>query len=152
MTAQALENASLTLTAQSLAPAALTLTAQSLPPEALTLTAQSLPAEVLTAQAQTAQAQTGPPTIAVDAVALTATALADLLQPTLVANGSGGGAVATPTIEGGSGPILPTALPDTGLFDDLAAGGTGSMTGLFLAALGLIGMIIVSRRVRAVNR
>ena len=50
MTAQALENASLTLTAQALTPE-------------------------------------GPPTIAVDAVALTATALADLLQPTLVAMG-----------------------------------------------------------------
>ena len=89
----------------------------------------------------------GPPTIEVNAVALTATALASLLQPTA---DQGGGAVATPTQEGAVGP-LPTALPDTGLFDDLAAGGTGSLGGLMLAVMGLIGVILVSRRLRAAN-
>jgi hypothetical protein len=91
----------------------------------------------------------GPPTIEVNAVALTATALAGLLQqPTL---DQGGGQAATPTAEGGPVGPLPTALPDTGLFDDLAAGGAGSLGGLVLAVFGLLGVIVISRRLRAAN-
>lgn len=116
---------------------------------ALALTAQA--AIDLTASAQPTDTPEGPPTVAIDAVALTATALADLLQPTLVAE-NGGGGLATPTAEGvGPTPALPTALPDTGLFDDLAAGGTSSLGGLLLAVLGLIGVIAVSRRLRTAN-
>lgn len=98
------------------------------------------------------QAPVGPPTIEINAVAQTATALAMILQPTV--NGQGGGVVATPTIEGalpGPGP-LPTALPDTGLFDDLAAGNPAGVGGLMLAVFGLLGVIVISRRLRAANR
>jgi hypothetical protein len=76
-------------------------------------------------------------------VELTATALALLLapgtqQPTLVAG--------VPTQEGVPG-VLPTQLPQTGFFDDLAAGNAN--VGLIaLMALGLVGVILVSRRVR----
>ncbi len=87
-----------------------------------------------------------------NAVALTATALAQVLLPTTAPDdGQGGGVVATPTREGGFGPI-PTALPDTGLFDDLAAGGSGSMGVLLLAIAGLAGVIFGARRLRTVNR
>jgi hypothetical protein len=94
-----------------------------------------------------AQVPTIPPTIAINAVAQTATALAQILQPTV----GGAQVVATPTGEG-QVPTLPTALPDTGLFDDLAAGGTASLGGLVLAIAGLIGVIFISRRLRAANR
>lgn len=115
--------------------------------DALSMTEQALEAANLTATAQALE-PTGFPTIAGDAVALTATALANFLQqPT---PDQGGGVVATPTVEGGA--VLPTALPDTGLFDDLATGGAGSLSGLFLAILGLIGVIVISRRMRTANR
>jgi hypothetical protein len=78
-------------------------------------------------------------------VALTATALAILLapgQPTLVAG--------APTQEILPG-TLPTALPQTGFFDDLAAGNAN--VGLIaLMALGLVGVIVVSRRVRTATK
>ncbi|MBZ0292673.1 MAG: hypothetical protein K8L99_08955 [Anaerolineae bacterium] len=92
---------------------------------------------------------TPPPGVSdINAVAQTATALAGVLQPpTEVADGQGGGVVATPTGEGFGEP-LPTALPDTGLFDDLAAGGGGSLGLLALAIVGLAGVIFVSRRLR----
>jgi hypothetical protein len=109
-------------------------------------------AAVFAAQTQAAlptNTVAGPPTIEVNAVALTATALANLLQPTI--EGSGGGQVASPTAEGGPVGPLPTALPDTGLFDDLAAGGSGSLGGLVLAIMGLLGVIVISRRLRAAN-
>jgi hypothetical protein len=80
-------------------------------------------------------------------VQLTATALAALL-------GQGGGP--TPTAEvlttpGTPAAPRPTALPDTGLFDDLAASGSASTGMLVLMALGLVAVIVVSRRLRAAN-
>jgi hypothetical protein len=100
---------------------------------------------------QTALAAQITPTIAApnqDAVAATGTALAILL-------GQGGGGVtevagvASPTAEGGLVPV-PTALPVTGFFDDI---GSSSNVGLIaLLALGLFGVIGVSRVVRAANK
>jgi cytoskeletal protein RodZ len=112
----------------------------------LTATADALNASANATLTAQASGPTSPPTVAINAVAQTATALALILQPTV------GGQVATPTIEGGQPPTLPTALPDTGLFDDLAAGGAGSLGGLLLAVIGLIGVIAISRRLRAANR
>lgn len=86
-----------------------------------------------------------PPTIDANAVQMTATALALLLQ-------QGGGPtqeVFTPV--GTPGTPRPTALPDTGLFDDLAAGSANSMSVLALMALALVGVIVVSRRLRTAN-
>lgn len=86
----------------------------------------------------------------INSVAQTATALAGILQPpTVDPEGQGGGVVATPTMEGGfGGEPLPTALPDTGLFDDLATGGSGSISLLALLVVGLAGVIFASRRLR----
>jgi hypothetical protein len=85
-----------------------------------------------------------------DTVGMTATALAILL-------GAGGGGptevagLASPTPEGGIGPLpVPTALPQTGFFDELGTGGNGGV--LLLMALGLIGLIGVSRVARAANK
>ncbi|MEO8608562.1 MAG: hypothetical protein ABI690_11800 [Chloroflexota bacterium] len=80
-------------------------------------------------------------------VELTATALAILLapgnQPTLVAG--------VPTQEITNPGVLPTQLPQTGFFDDLAAGNAN--VGLIaLMALGLVGVIVVSRRVRTATK
>jgi hypothetical protein len=86
-----------------------------------------------------------PPTLNPEAVQLTATALALLL-------GQGGGPtqeVFTPV--GTPGTPRPTALPDTGLFDDLTAGSTNSVSMLALLALVLVGVIVVSRRLRTTN-
>ena len=44
-----------------------------------------------------------------------------------------------------------TALPDTGLFDDVVSGGSGGLGVLALAVFGLVGVIVVSRRLRGVN-
>ncbi|MCA9881544.1 MAG: hypothetical protein KC708_01175 [Anaerolineae bacterium] len=76
-------------------------------------------------------------------VQMTATALATLFATPVVTPGD-----AIPTQE-----IIPTStggtpsgqLPDTGIFDDLAAGGPGTF---LLAAFGLLGVIFVSRAVR----
>ncbi|MBL8117888.1 MAG: hypothetical protein JNJ78_10210 [Anaerolineae bacterium] len=84
-----------------------------------------------------------------DTVALTATALAAIL------NGAGGGDVPTQEVLTTPGQVVtvipnPTALPDTGLFDDL---GGGSNAGLMaLMALALVGVIAVSRVVRTSNK
>lgn len=114
----------------------------------LTATADALNASANMTATALASGPTSPPTVAINAVAQTATALAILLQPT---TGDSQQVIATPTIEG-QPPTLPTALPDTGLFDDLAAGGAGSLGGLVLAIVGLIGVIAISRRLRTVNR
>lgn len=84
-----------------------------------------------------------------DAVAATGTALAALL------GGAGGGVatdipgLASPTAEGGIIGVVPTRLPDSGFFDDV---GSGNNVGLVaLLALGLVGVIGISRVVRAKN-
>jgi hypothetical protein len=114
----------------------------------LTATADAINASANMTATALASGPTSPPTVAINAVAQTATALAILLQPTV---GGDSQAIATPTIEG-QPPTLPTALPDTGLFDDLAAGGAGGLGGLALAIIGLIGVIAISRRRRTVIR
>jgi hypothetical protein len=86
-----------------------------------------------------------PPTIDANAVQLTATALAELLA------GQGGGPTQEVFTPGTPGTARPTALPDTGLFDDLAAGSANSMSLLALMALALVGVIIVSRRLRTAS-
>jgi hypothetical protein len=91
------------------------------------------------------------PTVAAPSIGdvqLTATALANLLL------GAGGGPSPTPEGLGTPGTPAaprPTALPDTGLFDDLTAGSTTSVSLLALMALGLVGVIVVSRRMRTAN-
>ncbi|MBA3873865.1 MAG: hypothetical protein H0X30_32435 [Anaerolineae bacterium] len=124
--------------------------------------ANALLTQVADQATQTALASQITPTVAApnqDAVALTGTALAILLgqgdgatgndlTATALAAGIGGG-LASPTAEGGIGPV-PTRLPQTGFFDDV---GTGSNVGLIaLLALGLFGVIGVSRVVRASNK
>ncbi|MEP6986357.1 MAG: hypothetical protein ABI970_12210 [Chloroflexota bacterium] len=113
--------------------------------------ANALLTQVADQATQTALAAQITPTVAApnqDAVALTGTALAILL-------GQGGGAtevagIASPTAEGGIIAPVPTRLPQTGFFDDV---GTGSNVGLIaLLALGLFGVIGVSRVVRASNK
>lgn len=85
-------------------------------------------------------------------IELTATALAAILSggglptptPEAFEDGNGGFVTVTP-----AGPVA-TALPDTGLFDGDFAGG-GGVNGLLtagLAALGLVAVIVVSRRLR----
>jgi hypothetical protein len=86
-----------------------------------------------------------PPTIDANAVQLTATALAQLLA------GQGGGPTQEVFTPGTPGTPRPTALPDTGLFDDLTAGSTSSISLLALMALALVIVIAVSRRLRTVN-
>ncbi|GAB1421462.1 hypothetical protein MASR2M15_16270 [Anaerolineales bacterium] len=83
-------------------------------------------------------------------VALTATALADLLgnNPTAT-QVSGINATPTSSVTDGSGGIDNTGgtgqLPNTGLFDDLA---DGNFSNFFLIAIGLVGLIAVSRFLR----
>jgi len=85
-------------------------------------------------------------------VQMTATALAgffvtstQVIEPTATE----GGPTAIP------GEVVPTpgggetALPDTGLFDDVFGGNPAT---ILLAAFGLLGVIMVSRRVRSINR
>jgi len=85
-----------------------------------------------------------PQTQTFESVQLTATALALLL-------GQGGGPTQEVFTPGTPGTARPTALPDTGLFDDLAAGSPNSMSLLALMALVLVIVIAVSRRLRTVN-
>ena len=88
-----------------------------------------------------AQCQPTQESIDANAVALTATSLALTLAP-----GPTQEALATSTQ---SFVALPTALPDTGLFDDVAGGGRDGIGMLALAAVGLLGVIVVSRRLRS---
>jgi len=126
-----------------------------LPP---TLDETQAAANVLLTQAadqatQTAAAFLVTPTVVApdtDAVAATGTALAILLGQGGGATEVAGGVIATPTIEGGGVVVNPTQLPNTGFFDDV---GAGSNVGLIaLMALGLFGVIGVSRVVRASNK
>lgn len=87
---------------------------------------------------------TGGGVTSVEAVQQTATALFLAFQASPTAE------VGTP-IGGGVG-ARPTALPDTGLLDDVVSGGTQGLGAFFLVAFGLIGVIFVSRRLRAANQ
>ncbi len=82
--------------------------------------------------------------ITVNVVQQTATALALTLQPI---------ATSTPGPTGIGGPATPTpftALPETGLFDDMTS--TQGLGAMFLMAFGLVGVIVFSRKAREANR
>ncbi|MCB9453674.1 MAG: hypothetical protein H6672_19770 [Anaerolineaceae bacterium] len=155
-TAQPTINAQMTLTAQVTATftrePTFTPTATTPPPPTLDQTQVALNAQLTQTSVdatQTAAFLLTPPTMEQpdqNAVALTATALATLLQPPQETPGQGGG-IPTAEIFTPIGGAIPTALPDTGLFDDLGSG--GSMGLIALLGLGLVGIIVVSRRVRS---
>jgi hypothetical protein len=75
-----------------------------------------------------------------ESVNMTATAIAGAF---LTATAQAGTPIATVSAQ-----IVPTALPQTGLFDDVT-GGSGGVGVLALAVVGLVGVIIVSRRLRS---
>ncbi len=86
---------------------------------------------------------TGP--ISGDAVRLTATALFLTLNPPT----PGGPTAAVSPVPGRTlapPPQTDTSLPDTGIFDDIASG--SNLTLALLMAVGLVGVIFVSRRLR----
>jgi hypothetical protein len=105
-----------------------------------------------------AGAPTSEATVSISSVQQTATALAILFstpptqsgaQPTSIIDGGTpiviGGATVTP-----GGTIVDNGeLPDTGLFDDVFQ---GNPTFIFVAAFGLLGVIVVSRTVRSRKR
>ncbi len=135
---------------------------------ALTATAIALQPELTRSAEQTRVALEAQQTqAAIDAAATQTAAAVVVLVPTepaglgsfqqtataiaggfLTATAQAAGPVEGPTQEGGFGPIRPTALPDTGLFDDIAGGGRDGMGILALAVVGLVGVIVVSRRLR----
>ncbi|MDQ7034034.1 MAG: hypothetical protein Q9P01_04145 [Anaerolineae bacterium] len=102
----------------------------------------------------------------ISAVQMTATALATILAPPIsgteattdpnIGGGTPGdtGTEPTPTIEivdngSGGGNGLDGNLPNTGLFDDVFG---GSPATILFAAFGLLGVIVLSRGIRASNR
>lgn len=94
----------------------------------------------------------------IEAINMTATAIAGAFQTAtaLAGGGAGGGDFPTPTQEVIGGPTaafptaaFPTALPDTGLFDDIAGGGRDGIGLLALGIVGLVGVIFISRRLRS---
>jgi cytoskeletal protein RodZ len=104
-------------------------------------------AATLTAAVGTPIAQVPTQPAEISSFQQTATAIA---AGFLTATAQAAGPVEGPTQEGGFGPIVrPTALPDTGLFDDVIGGGRDGIGILALAVIGLVGVIVVSRRLRA---
>ncbi len=97
-------------------------------------------------EASPTQDQIVPPEFNSTSVALTATALFQTLQPPTP--GGGVAQIATPTPDQFG--VIPTQLPEGGLFDDFVQG-SGGMGVIALMAFGLVGVIIVSRRLRVVN-
>lgn len=162
LTATALIRNVLTREILSLTPPNLTETAAALTLTALNFTATPSPEPSPTSPLPTPLPSDTPeptPTIIVtsllDAVNQTATAIAGAFL-TATANAGGGVGAGEPTPETfvtavvtlGLTPI-PTALPDTGLFDDVMGGDMGSMGALALALVGLVGVIAVARRLRS---
>jgi hypothetical protein len=156
LTATALIANVLTREILSLTPPNLTETAAALTLTALNFTATPSPQPSPTPP----PTDTPPPTPTVivtsplDAVNQTATAIADaFLTATAIA---GGVRVGEPTPETFITAVvtipltpIPTALPDTGLFDDVMGGDAGSMGALALALVGLVGVIAVARHLRS---
>ncbi len=81
------------------------------------------------------------------AIALTATALADVFNGLTQTAQAGGGGGQLPQATDPPGLATPTALPEAGLFDEFVGGGN-SLTFIALAAFGLLGVIFFSRRMR----
>lgn len=75
-----------------------------------------------------------------ESVNMTATAIAGAF---LTATAQAGEPLATIPAQ-----IVPTALPQTGLFEDVVSGGSGGLGVLALSVVGLVGVIVVSRRLR----
>src|SRR5262249_48710918 len=112
------------------------------------IAAQAIQTQQAASLTQTAEFLLTPPTptqgVGAEGVALTATALAQLLQPPTP------GGIPTQEVLTPGAPV-PTALPQTGFFDDLAAGNAN--VGLVaLMAFGLLGVILVSRRLRTATK
>lgn len=135
-------------TATALAAIAL-LTEQAPPTPDLTLTAQFL-------AAQATDTPTMQATSPLEAINQTATAIAAAFQ-TATAQAAGPDVTPepqefpTPEIlppTPGFPTIAPTALPETGLFDTIASGGSDGIGLLALAVVGLVGVIFISRRLR----
>jgi hypothetical protein len=87
--------------------------------------------------------------VSIDEVQQTATALALTFAPqtpVITDDGIGGGGNEIPTQEGGT----TGQLPDTGFFDDMG-GGRDGVGVVVLMGFGLVGVIFISRRLRAVN-
>ncbi len=78
-----------------------------------------------------------------ESVNMTATAIAGAF---LTATAQAGTPIATLPAQ-----LVPTALPQTGLFEDVVGGGTGGIGVLALSVIGLVGVIVVSRRLRSSN-
>ncbi|MDX1992801.1 MAG: hypothetical protein SF029_10435 [bacterium] len=117
-------------------------------PVAQTQTAEALIGGVGEALAQTQTAQALGGGIDTGSVALTATAIANILRTPIVPviTGTPGGG---PLPGGGGGENPPQVeMPNTGLFDDVGSGGMGT---IMLVAVGLIGVIFGARRLRAMN-
>jgi len=120
------------------------------------LTATALAMEAAN-QTATALALTGGPDLLTLQAQQTETALADSfnLTQTAIANeltltaGAGTPGVIVVTVTPG-GPTATKRLADTGLFEDLAgsAGGPNSLAVVGFAALGLVSLIVVARRLR----
>jgi hypothetical protein len=92
------------------------------------------------------------PTNPLEAVNQTATAIAGAFL-TATAQAAGTAEVeppVTPAVTPGFTPVA-TALPDTGLFDDIASNGGEGIGLLAVAVIGLIGVIFLSRRARTMN-
>jgi hypothetical protein len=107
---------------------------------------QTATAAALLTQAAPTQDQGGGDTSALNLTAtaiagnfLTLTAQAGPTQETIATQPAGGFGTAIPR---------PTALPDTGLFDEVAGGGRDGVTMLALAVIGLVGVIFIARRMR----
>jgi len=100
---------------------------------------------------QTAEFLLTPPTptqgVGAQDVALTATALAQLLQPPTPGGPTQEVFLTPGTVVAG----IPTALPETGFFEDLAAG-NANVGMIALMALGLAAVIVMSRRLRTENK
>jgi hypothetical protein len=102
-----------------------------------------------TAIAQQSATLPGPSLSDVQATA-SALAIAFGATPTPdVTLGAGGGTV--PTQEGATSGGTTGALPETGFFDDIAGGGRNGVGLIVLMGFGLVGVIFISRRLRAVN-
>lgn len=85
----------------------------------------------------------------IGAIDATGTALAALLGGANNGLATDIPGVASPTPEGGVIGVVPTRLPDSGFFDDVGAGNNIGLVALL--ALGLVGVIGISRVVRAKN-
>lgn len=104
-----------------------------------------------TAIALASRPPTVTPTSALGAINQTATAIAGAFLTATAQAGGGIVTEATPSPDGqptagGFLPVpTPSTLPDTGLFDDLAASGSGGIIGMSMMAFGLVGLIVVVR-------